>query len=100
MLTPYTMTDVYTDGSVLNAEEQLGHGIILRFNARKDTSEACEQRCNNYDAELKAIRSASQTIANECDNLNHPCVNNIVIFTDSQSEIKTIAQMHHHTHNR
>ena len=47
-------------------------------------------------AELKAIRSALQTISEDCDNPNPPCVNNIVIFTDSESAIQAIAQMQHH----
>ena len=47
---------------------------------------------------VKAIRSALQTIYEDCDNPNPTCVNNIiVIFTDSQSAIKAIAQMQHHT---
>ena len=51
---------------------------------------------DNNDAELKALRSALQTISEDCDNSNHPCVNNIVIFTHSQSAIQAIAQMQHH----
>ena len=39
---------------------------------------------------------APQTISNDCDNPNPPCVNNMVIFTDSQSAIHAIAQMQHH----
>ena len=51
---------------------------------------------NNYDAELKAIRSALLTISKDYDNPNPMCVNNIVIFTDSQSGIQAIAHMQHH----
>ena len=93
-----TMTHVYTDGSALNAVEQAGYGLTIQYPdaTRKDISEACGQHCNNYDAELKAIRSALQTISEDCDNPNPPCVNNIVIFTDSQSAIQAIAQMQHH----
>ena len=92
------MTHVYTDGSALNAVEQAGYGLTIQHPeaTRKDISEACGQHCNNYDAELKAIRSALQTISEDCDNPNPPCVNNIVIFTDSQSAIQAIAQMQHH----
>ena len=95
---PNTMTHVYTDGSALNAVEQAGYGLTIQYPdaTRKDISEACGQHCNNYDAELKAIRSALQTISEDCDNPNPPCVNNIVIFTDSQSAIQAIAQMQHH----
>ena len=95
---PNTMTHVYTDGSALNAVEQAGYGLTIQYPdaTRKDISEACGQHCNNYDAELKAIRSALQTISDDCDNPNPPCVNNIVIFTDSQSSIQAIAQMQHH----
>ena len=84
--------------SALNAVEQAGYCLTIQYpNAtRKDISLACGQHCNNYDAELKAIRSALQTISNDCDNPNPPCMNNIVIFTDSQSEIQAIAQMLHH----
>ena len=53
------------------------------------------KHCNNYDAELKAIRSALQTIDDDCDNPNPLCVNNIVIFTDSVSN-PSLAQMQHH----
>ena len=92
------MTHVYTDGSALNAVEQARYGLTIQYPdaTRKDISEACGQHCNNYDAELKAIRSALQTISEDCDNPNPPCVNNIVIFTDSQSAIQAIAQMQHH----
>ena len=78
---PNTMTNVYTDGSTLNAVEQTGYVLTIQYpNAtRKDISEACGQHCNNYDAELKAIRSALQTISKDCDNPNPPCVNIIVI---------------------
>ena len=92
------MTHVYIDGSALNAVEQAGYGLTIQYPdaTRKDISEACGQHCNNYDAELKAIRSALQTISEDCNNPNPPCVNNIVIFTDSQSAIQAIAQMQHH----
>ena len=95
---PNTMTHVYTDGSALNAVEQAGYGLTIQYPdaTRKDISEACGQHCNNYDAELKAIRSALQTISEDCDNPNPPCVNNIVIFTDSQSAIQAFAQIQHH----
>ena len=78
--------------------EEAGYGLTIQYTdaTRKDISEACRQHCNNYDAELKAIRSALQTISEDCDNPNPPCVNNIVIFTDSQSAIQAIAQMQHH----
>ena len=92
------MTHVYTDGSALNAVEQAGYGLTIQYPdaTRKDISEAFGQHCNNYDAELKAIRSALQTISEDCDNPNPPNVNNIVIFADSQSAIQAIAQMQHH----
>ena len=95
---PNTMTHVYIAGSALNAVEQAGYGLTIQYPdaTRKDISEACGQHCNNYDAELKAIRSALQIISEDCDNPNPPCVNNIVIFTDSQSAIQAIAQMQHH----
>ena len=64
--------------------------------AKSSTKSHRGQHCNNYDAELKAIRSALQTIYEDCDNPNPPCVNNTVIFTDSQSAIQAIAQMQHH----
>ena len=82
----------------MNAVEQTGYGLTIHYPdaTRKDISEACGQHCNNYDAELKAIRSALQTISEDCDNTNPPCVNNIAIFTDSQSAIQAIAQMQHH----
>ena len=91
------VTHVYTDGSALIAVEQARYGITIQYPdaTRKDTSEACGQHCNNYDAEPKAIRYVLQTISNGCENPN-PCVNNIVIFTDSQSAIQAIAQMQHH----
>ena len=78
--------------------EQAGYGLTIQYPdaKRKDISEACGQHCINYDAELKTIRSALQTISEDCDNPNPPCVNNIVIFTDSQSAIQAIAQMQHH----
>ena len=63
---------------------------------RKYINEACGQHCANYDAELYVKRSAIQTISNDCDNPNPPCVNNIVIFTYAQSEIQAIAQIQHH----
>ena len=92
------MTHVYTDGAALNAVEQAGYGLTIQYPdaTRKDISEARGQHCNNYDAELKVIRSALQTISEDCDNPNPPYVNNIVIFTDSQSSIQAIAQMQHH----
>ena len=95
---PNTMTHVDTDGSALNEVQQAGYGLTIQYPdaMRKDISEACGQHCNNYDTELKAIRSALQTISNDCDNPNPPCVNSIVIFTDSQSAILAIAQMQHH----
>ena len=95
---PNTMTHVYTDGSALNTVEQAGYGITIQYQdaTRRNISEACGQHCSNYDAELKTIRSALQTISEDCDNSNPPCVNNIVIFTDSQSAIQTIAHMQHH----
>ena len=69
------MTHVFTDGSALNAMEQVetGYGLtIQRPDAKhKDINEARVQHCNNnYDAELNAIRSALQTISNDCDNPN------------------------------
>ena len=92
------MTHVYTDGSALNAVEQAGYGLTIQYPyaTRKDISEACGKYCNNYDAELKVIRSAVRNIYEYCDNANPPCMNNIVIFTDSQSAIQAIAQMQHH----
>ena len=93
---PNTITHVYTDGSVLNAVEQAGYHLTIQYTDATRKSEACRQHCNNYDAELKAIRSVLQSISNDCDNPNPPCVNNIVIFTDALSAIKTIARMHHH----
>ena len=84
---PNTMMHVYTDGSALNAVEQAGYGLTIQYPYAtcKDISEACGQHCNNYDAELKAIRSALQTISKDCDNPNPPCLNYIVISADSQS---------------
>ena len=77
---------------------QAGYGLTIQYPdaTRKDISEGCGQHCNNYDAELKAIRSTLQTISEDCDNPNPPCVNNIVILTDSQSAIQAIAQMQHY----
>ena len=88
-----TMTHVYTDGSAMNAVEQAGYGLTIKYPdaPRIDISEPCGQHCNNYDAELKAISSALQTISNERDGHNPPIVNDIVIFTDSQSAIQAIA---------
>ena len=103
---PNTMTHVYTDGSALNAVEQAGYGLTIQYPdaTRKDISEACGQHCNNYDAELKAIRSALQTISEDCDNPNPPCVNNIVIFTVGNPSHRTDAapqttHSHGHTYN-
>ena len=90
---PDTMTHVYTDGSAMNALEQAGYGLTIKYQdaPRIDISETRGQHCNNYDAELKAIRSALQTISNERDGHIPPIVNDIVIFTDSQSAIQAIA---------
>ena len=51
--------NVYSDESALNAVEQAGYGLTIQYPdaTRKDISDACGQHCNNYDAELKAIRS-------------------------------------------
>ena len=78
---PNTMTHVDTNGSVRNAVEQEGYGLTTQHPdaTRKDISAALGQNFNNYDAELKAIRSALQTISNDCDNPHPPCVNNIVV---------------------
>ena len=66
------------------------------YSVKKHVKRADNINYNNYNvyAEQKAIRSALQTISNDCNNYNPPCVNNIVIFTDSQSAIQAIAQMH------
>ena len=95
---PNTKTHVYTNGSALDAVEQAWYGLTIQYPdaTRKNISEVCGQHYSNYDPELNAIRSALQTIYEDCDNHNPPCVNNIVILTDSQSAIQAIAQMQHH----
>ena len=74
-----------------------GYGLTIKYPdaPRIDISEPRGQHCNNYDAELKAIRSALQTISNECDGHIPPIVNDIVIFTDSQSAIQAVVQSQH-----
>ena len=53
----------------MNAVEQAGYGLTIQYPdaKRNDISEACGQHCNNYDAELKAIRSVLQSISNDCN---------------------------------
>ena len=49
---PNTMTHVYADWSALNAVEQAGYGLTIKYQdaTRKYINEACGQHCNKYDA--------------------------------------------------
>lgn len=80
-------TQIYTDGSAVEAVRNGGAGVYVRFTDVKTTklSFSGGQRCTNYKAELLAIKEAIAFLL-ERNNL----FNKVVLFTDSLSALQAL----------
>ena len=54
----------YTDGTAFKGTTFAGFGVILQFpdGSSFDYSDACGRTCSNYDAEIKALRTAVELV--------------------------------------
>ena len=88
---PDDWTHVYTDGSAFKATVNAGYGIWICFPDEKsiEISDACGATCSNYEAEIKAIKSAVETLHNTF-NEEPSKVTNTVIFSDSKSALQAL----------
>jgi len=82
----HTWTHVFTDGSSEEAVRQWSSGVYIRFPDRDKTISAPGGTlCSNYRAEVLAISTAAEYLA-ECGKQ----LGNVVIFTDSVSTMQTL----------
>ena len=63
-----------------------------------DYSDACGRTCSNYDAEIKALRTAVEKVHQSFE-LNEHSPTQIVIFTDSKSALQAIENLELNTND-
>ena len=80
-------TQVYTDGSAVNAVKNGGSGFYVKFQDGDSESESVAggRRCTNFKAEIIAIRSAADFLVG-----HHKRCKDIVFFTDSMSTLHSL----------
>ena len=91
---PSTVIHAYTDGSAFKGTTFAGFGVNLQFpdGSSFDYSDACGRTCSNYDAEIKALRTAVELVHQSFE-LNEHSPTHIVIFTDSKSALQAIENL-------
>ena len=88
---PIEWIHAYTDGSAFKATVNAGYGVWIGFpdGNTKEMFAACGSTCSNYDAELKGILSAVESLHATFKKQPHK-INNIVLFTDSKSALEAL----------
>ena len=97
---PSSAIHAYTDGSAFKGTTFAGFGVYLKFpdGTSFDFSDACGRTCSNYEAEIKAIRTAIE-LAHQSFDLNEHAPNDLIIFTDSKSALQAMENMQSNTNN-
>ena len=88
---PTTAIKVYTDGSAFKATIFAGYGIHLKFpdGSSEDLCEPCGNICSNYTAEIRALKTAVETV-HEAFETGKRDPTDLVIFTDSRSALEAL----------
>lgn len=79
---------VYTDGSAQNAVKNGGAGVYIEYpnNTRDADKISTGKHCHNYDAEIQAIKLATNKLLNNTTLGPHPAV----FLTDSRSALQAL----------
>ena len=95
---PSSVIHAYTDGSAFKGTTFAGFGVYLKFpdGTSLDFSDACGRTCSNYEAEVKALRTAVELIHQSFD-LNEHEPKDIIIFTDSKSALQAMENLQTNT---
>ena len=82
---------MYTDGSAFKATVFAGYGVHIKFpdGSSEDLSEPCGNICSNYTAEIRAIKTAIDTVHHTFETGKRE-PSDIVIFTDSKSALEAL----------
>ena len=88
---PASAIKVYTDGSAFKATVFAGYGVHLKFpdGSSEDLSEPCGNICSNYTAEIRALKTAIDTVHNAFETGKREPTD-LVIFTDSKSALEAL----------
>ncbi|MCP4271485.1 MAG: reverse transcriptase-like protein, partial [Gammaproteobacteria bacterium] len=91
---PSSAIHAYTDGSAFKGTTFAGYGVNLQFpdGHSIDFSDACGRTCSNYEAEIKALRTAVE-LAHQSFELTEHTPQDIVIFTDSKSALQALENL-------
>ena len=82
---------IYTDGSAFKGTTRAGYGVHIQYpdGDSSEISEACGEKCTNYEAEMIAIETALYYLSTLFDT-SPPKARSTVIFTDSQSVLQAL----------
>ena len=88
---PQSAIHAYTDGSAFRATKFAGCGVYLKFpdGSAERLSDSCGNNTSNYEAELQAIKQASETIHQEFD-LGTKTPSDLIYFSDSSSALEAL----------
>ena len=88
---PDSAIKMFTDGSAFKATVFAGYGVHIKFpdGSSENLSEPCGNICSNYTAEIKAIKTAIETVHNAFETGKRE-PSDLVIFTDSKSALEAL----------
>ena len=88
---PKTAIQAFTDGSAFKATVYAGFGVHLKFPDKsfQDWSEPCGNICSNYTAEIRAMKSAVETVTSLFEQ-GEKEPTDLVIYTDSKSALEAL----------
>ena len=89
---------IYTDGSAFKGTTKAGCGARIEYSDKNcdELCEPCGSHCDNFEAEVLAIQHSIQKLTQTFD-ANPNSITNCVIFSDSQSVLKTLDEQNFST---
>ena len=89
---------IYTDGSAFKGSLKAGCGVRIEYSDKQcdELSEPCGTHCDNFEAEVLAIRHAIAKLSQAFES-KPDITTDCVVFSDSQSVLKTLDEQNYST---
>ena len=85
---------IYTDGSAFKGTTRAGYGVHIQYpdGDSSEISEACGEKCTNYEAEMIAIETALYYLSTLFDT-SPPKARSTVIFRSPNNDLECLRQV-------